>query len=417
MHEVLSPSRTIETVELLRGRAAQVAEIEKALFSPGRHVFIYGHRGVGKSSLARTVAYAHQSSDAEPIIVQCGPNAKCFETVAEIANTAIPTDPRVRKRIVEKAGSVALQGLSLSVRQQFEMGEVQCPRSLNECIRLLSAVARLHSQSPIVVIDEFNQVEDKAEQLQFANVAKGLSDDHVPLALIFCGIGGSPEDLFAANPSAYRNFHTVHLDRLPWPGRLEIIDAAAKHLGIDIDSTSSYRIGSVSDGFPHFVHLICEKLFWRVFESDDRSRVRPQLFEGAISDCVSAMQPELRKPYELATKKYSNDVEPILWAVADGDELQRPSRDVFTSYQRIMASLGKEPLEKKVFSQRMNALKRASHGKILEGTRQGWYEFSEKMMRGYARLRALEAAVVLEREHPLEARRHGGLHSMFDERV
>ena len=54
----------------------------------------------------------------------------------------------------------------------------------------------------------------------------------------------------------------------------------------------------------------------------------------------------------------------------------------------------------------MNALKTASHGSILTGNRQGWYEFTEKMS-GYARLRALQQAVQLEREHPLQVRRFG----------
>jgi uncharacterized protein len=63
LHRVLSPSHAIQSAELLRGRTEHLAEIRRALYSPGRQVFIYGHRGVGKTSLAQTAAFERQSSE------------------------------------------------------------------------------------------------------------------------------------------------------------------------------------------------------------------------------------------------------------------------------------------------------------------------------------------------------------------
>jgi hypothetical protein len=45
-------------------------------------------------------------------------------------------------------------------------------------------------------------------------------------------------------------------------------------------------------------------------------------------------------------------------------------------------------------------LKQPSHGCILTATRQGWYEFTEKMIRGYVRLKAEQANIILEVDHP-----------------
>jgi len=42
-----------------------------------------------------------------------------------------------------------------------------------------------------------------------------------------------------------------------------------------------------------------------------------------------------------------------------------------------------------VFNNRLNPLKEKAHGEVLIGTRQGWYEFNEPMLRGLCRLRAL----------------------------
>jgi uncharacterized protein len=75
----LSPTTPVQSQENLHGREPQMREIEQALCSPGRSVFIYGERGVGKSSLAQTVAYAYQSSQHEPVILACDPHTTFAE--------------------------------------------------------------------------------------------------------------------------------------------------------------------------------------------------------------------------------------------------------------------------------------------------------------------------------------------------
>jgi hypothetical protein len=60
----------------------------------------------------------------------------------------------------------------------------------------------------------------------------------------------------------------------------------------------------------------------------------------------------------------------------------------------------------------MNNMKSDTHGEILIGTRAGWYEFREKMMRGYARLLATQEHVDLAAESPFSQeglRANGGI--------
>src|ERR1035441_2263522 len=70
----VSPTSPIQSQEHLFGRARQLQQVEQALYAPGRTVFIYGDRGVGKTSLAQTVAYSHQSATRDPILLACSPN-------------------------------------------------------------------------------------------------------------------------------------------------------------------------------------------------------------------------------------------------------------------------------------------------------------------------------------------------------
>lgn len=149
-------------------------------------------------------------------------------------------------------------------------------------------------------------------------------------------------------------------------------------------------------------------MFWIVYELKNATAT-PDNYEAAVHKAVADIESHLKIPYERATKKYSNDCEEVLWAVADDHQLQRPSREIHKSYVRIMERdpRRKKPLSLKQFQNRMNALKTPAHGSILTGTRQGWYECTEKMMRGYARLRASEQGIELEAEHPLQEKRFG----------
>jgi hypothetical protein len=213
----------------------------------------------------------------------------------------------------------------------------------------------------------------------------------------------------SAHESADRYFHTVALGQLPWEARFEIIDEAAHTLGVKIDTDSVIRIARISDGFPHYVHFISEKLFWRVFGARNDGVVTPGLFGEAMLDASSSMDMRLKGPYETATQKYHGDYEEVLWAAADGHELLKRSSDIHKSYLRIMSVRQKQALERAHFNQRLNSLKQLSHGCILTGTRQGWYEFTEKMLRGYVRLRAEQKNVDLDADHPVVPRRSNSL--------
>src|ERR1700683_2373735 len=51
----LSPTTPIRAPSQLRGREKLLEDIRRSLVQPGRHIFIHGDRGVGKTSLAQTV--------------------------------------------------------------------------------------------------------------------------------------------------------------------------------------------------------------------------------------------------------------------------------------------------------------------------------------------------------------------------
>ncbi len=303
--------------------------------------------------------------------------------------------------------------MSGEAQRSIESGVIPEMRSINEAVAIVSFLAGQHSTDPIAIIDEFERVKSADERMLFADFIKQLGDQSVPLRLIFCGVGASLDELLDAHHSCYRYLATVGLERLPIDGRLEIISAAMSAFNLDIDDATRYRIATISDGFPHYVHLVCEKLLWEVFSDENRSaRALPEHFTAAISAAARDIEPKLRSTYEKAVRKYTDGYEEVLWAVADDKELIRRSADIFWSYERIMkerlaaGSTAKDGvLNRDKFNQRMNALKQPASAEILKATRSGWYSFSENIVRGYVRLHAQEQGVELEVDHQLLGRR------------
>ncbi len=405
LQKVLYASRAIQSPEFLRGRNEQLNDIRRAWYSEGRQIFIYGYRGVGKTSLAQTAAFQQQSSDGDPVILACSEGAQFTDIIHDMLEQGLESDPRKTQEVTGAKAKVGVRGLSAELEASETLGKVPRPESINDALRLTKFLTEQHSGAPVVIIDEFDLLKDPAQHKLFADYVKQLADQHIQLRLVFVGIGDSIDDLFSAHASAHRYFHPVNLGRLPWDARLEIIDYAADRLGISVDETSRLRIAKISDGFPHYVHLICEKLFWLVFEKGSDGDVTGDQFEEAMHKAAESMEPQLKKPYETATRKYTNDYEVILWAAADHHQLARPSSEIYHSYLRIMDNLGRQPLDRTKFNARMNNLKQPAYGSIFTASRTGWYEYTEKIIRGYARLRAMQHGVELEIEHPMQPRR------------
>ncbi len=67
-------------------------------------------------------------------------------------------------------------------------------------------------------------------------------------------------ELLGGHDSSVRQIYQIHLPPLPWEGRFEIVDIAFNHFGIEIPDEIRFKIAGMSDGFPSYIHLLCEEL-------------------------------------------------------------------------------------------------------------------------------------------------------------
>ena len=401
LNEHVKPSSPVESFELLYDRDRQLDAIEEALASPGRHVFVYGDRGAGKTSLARTAAFKHHPSMSEPAYSACGKKTS-FSTI--IRDIASQLDGRSALEESQRATSVRVGAPHLQAGYEVTQSERDLSGlDLNAAAAAIREAATRRGGRSIIVIDEFEALPTTEDRHLFAELVKQLSDRGVPVALIFCGIGRSLDDLLHGHNSAHRYIAEVALPVPPltYSGRWSIVDTTCSAFGVSINDDSRLRIAQVSDGFPHYVHLIMHKLLWGAFRAEHPvSKFEPEDYVDAVREALHSVESRLRSAYDDATKKYDDSYQEVLWAVADHFELDRNNRRVYAdSYERIMADVGRDPLPFEDFQKRLARLRSQRHATILQSERPGWVRFSENLIRGYVRLVAEAKGVQLALEH------------------
>ncbi len=390
--KLVFPAQPIHSIEHLFGREKELRRIEEALYASGRHIFIYGDRGVGKSSLAATAANQYQSSDSEYIDVSCSPDATFSDVIANIAYQAISASRLSKKTIKEKAGA-SFKFLNLEHAAEITLRDLHDEiKSLLDAVEMLREVSIIHSETPVVVIDEFDRMESEKERALFADLLKHLGDKRIDIKFIFTGVASTIDALLGAHQSAIRQLETIELPKLSWDARWEIVTDAAEEFGIEVDKDVLVRIAAVSDGYPYYVHLITEKLMWHIFWQDGAiTEVTKNHYQAAINDAIHSISAELKKPYEKAISQRTGDYEEVIWSTADSEWLHRYVKDMYSSYEYIMKQFNdKEPLTSAKYGTRIRNLKNESCGEILvpDPKKKGMYSYKEKMLRGYVRMQA-----------------------------
>ena len=398
LRTVIRPSRPVDSFEGLVDRGAELARIEEAIASPGRHVFIYGERGAGKTSLARTAAFRHESSYQQPVFCACGQQTTFASIVRDAVEQLLGRSKSTTRELTRDVG---VAGGIFALKASIKDISKPLPDviDLNTAVALLSEAVAGRRDRSIVVVDEFENLASAAERALFAELVKQLADRDVPVALVFCGVGQSVAELLQGHQSAHRYREGVRLPLPPlsFDGRDALVRLAAETIGVSVDDDVVLRISRVSDGFPHYVHLLCQKLFWLAFRAEQQVEViDAPMYRVAVAEAVHSAEAHLRLAYDRAVMRDRDDYREVLWAVADRHDDERNVKRVYDeSYQRIMLACQRIPLELDEFLACVARLRSAAHGAILVTRRRGWVSFQEAIMRGYVRLMAENAGIAV----------------------
>ncbi len=363
---------------------------------------------MGKSSLALTAADQFSSSDVEPIRVVCHPTITFGKLIGQIATRM--RDHMALKESEKKTFEASLNVSVLKVLYRIEKSNEKTTEKLeidvNEAVSVLDALMpKDPSKERVVVIDELDAVEDPIFRSEIAFFIKQLGDNQARLRFIFAGIASNVSQLLVHHESAQRCMATIELKPLQLGILREVVVEGFKQLGMTIRDALAFRVACLSDGFPHFTHLIALKMAYAALDQETipESVDDVTLLEDAIAGAVEDSEAVVKEAYDRAAQKYLS-YETLLWAVADHYVVLRSTRDIYNSYLRICADLqaakakGRpvglvEVADKAKVSRMLHSLKQPTHGIALVSERKSWFRFRLSMLRGYCRMVAASKGI------------------------
>jgi hypothetical protein len=108
----------------------------------------------------------------------------------------------------------------------------------------------------VVIVDEFDRIGDPEVRATFADTIKVLSDHAVPATLILVGVSDTVDGLIEQHGSVERALVQVRMPRMS-PGELEhIVTRGLELLGMTIDPEALAHVSALSQGLPHYTHLL-----------------------------------------------------------------------------------------------------------------------------------------------------------------
>src|SRR5690348_1524623 len=240
LREAFTPTRPQRSFRRVAGRKSELLRILQAIGQERAHVVLYGERGRGKTSLVNLVAAAARSAGYMVGRYACACDSDFDEIIRGLARDL----PR---------SMLAIPIVDSDVMEGCEAG---LPRGRLQPRDVAMFPGRLAGRHLLLIIDEFDRVEDSSTRTRFADTIKQVSDRGAAISFIIIGVSDSLEELIGRHPSIQRNVIGVPTALLSEPEVQEILDLGSRDAQIDFPPSVRTAIAFFARGVPYIVQLL-----------------------------------------------------------------------------------------------------------------------------------------------------------------
>jgi hypothetical protein len=129
-----------------------------------------------------------------------------------------------------------------------------------------------------------------------ADTIKTLSDTLVPATIVIIGVADTIHELIAEHESVQRALIQVQMPRMRRAELAEILKRGFETIGMAIDESSKKLICTLSQGFPHYTHLLAQ--------AAARHALNDGWLDVVEDDVYTAMITAIRKAQQTITDEY-----------------------------------------------------------------------------------------------------------------
>jgi Cdc6-like AAA superfamily ATPase len=371
--QAFTPGAPINSRDLFAGRTDQIKRVINTIFRRGQHVVLFGERGVGKTSLARTlfdILVFSGMSNYHIARVNCS-DGMDFEAIWRSAF----------KEFVISDGED-------SATLDEQLPQYPNPENIRQCLQMMNAPA-------IVIIDEFDRVEDTEVERLMADTIKTLSDNSIDVTLIIVGVANSVDQLIGEHPSTDRAIVQTNMPRMSKPELLEIVDKGMHRCeGLVMMPDVRTRLADFAHGLPTYTHLLARESATAAVEAH-RTIITMDDLKTAIKEAVDSQLSSNLTAYNKAVATAKGlYFKPVLLACALAEKDEKGfffANAVKTPLQAVTGEAWDIP----AFAKHLKAFSEEGRGTILQrdGRR---YRFEKPIMEPYVILRGLADGLISE---------------------
>ena len=370
-------SPTIER-KLFKGRDRELTQLLSAIQEVGMHAVVYGERGVGKTSLAYMGrgAFAIVNPIALTVRLACSAEDD-FQSVWK----RLPSHVRQELDLAEESTREALKDVVERV-EDLVVYDDGTPDTVTRALHLLGSKLPL-----LVIIDEFDRIDDPDVTLLFADLIKTMADNPVACTVVLVGVADDVDELVESHGSIDRSMRQVQMPRMT-PGELSevVVDGVSEFgyrtgIKLSLDPEVVSAIANMSQGFPYYTHLLAGAIVERAVR-EGLTQVTSRMVIEALLEALDTAAQSIRSAYADAvssnqTAQFEDTLLGCAMARVDVAGFFRAS-DVVDPLQQVSG-------RKKQASHFDHHLKRFCERGILDvrGTTRYRYRFSDPLMRPF----------------------------------
>jgi energy-coupling factor transporter ATP-binding protein EcfA2 len=381
--QLFSPSTPLSESDLFAGRFEQIDKMFEATSERGKHVILFGERGVGKTSLAKLFSNFFPKTLRHIIAIreQCDPTDDFTSIWKKVFK-----DIHVR---MDENGEQVTRPLADSVSGELTPDDVR--RQLDGLFK--------PTQVPIIVIDEFDKIEDRNANSLMANTIKSLSDYGVNVTIILVGIADSIVDLIGEHASVQRCLEQILMPRMEMNERKEVLAKIIPKLGMKIHPDADWKIADLSRGLPSYIHSLGLYAVQNAIQRKSITILDVDV-DAAISRVLDRSQETVREVY--ATAIHSNRADSLYREVLLACALAETNeRGLFTPQavcQPLTAILKREKIvEIAAFQQHLKKFITGERSEVLvrKGRERAFqFRFNDPMMQPFVIMKGIEQKLV-----------------------
>lgn len=244
LRSVFTPAQPVTDRKMFAGRIKVLSRLIEIIEDRLSHVVIFGERGIGKTSLLHILSDLAEESRYVVLNGTCGAGSRFDDMFRRLLESI----PLLYLKNISPTGPEVESGASFASR---------LPPGAFDARELSDLLAQIAGIRVLIILDEYDRLENEQFRQYTAELIKNLSDRAAPVQLVIAGVSSNLHELIGYIPSIRRNVIGIPLPHLTAEETRALVGLGNSVAGVSFAPDSVEMIQLLANGSPYVTRLIC----------------------------------------------------------------------------------------------------------------------------------------------------------------